>query len=72
MGIGAECLNYSADFRTHGYPSSDSWIRDLNDSSEIEDSFDGAFHPNAAGHRDIAKRLLQAYEQVSRNAGGSA
>jgi hypothetical protein len=54
-------VNYSADFRTHGYPSSNSWIRDLNDSEEIEDSFDGAFHPNAAGHRDIAKRLFQAY-----------
>jgi lysophospholipase L1-like esterase len=60
----------SADFRTHGYPSTDSWIRDLNDSSEIEDSFDGAFHPNAAGHRDIAKRLLQAYEKVAWNVSG--
>jgi lysophospholipase L1-like esterase len=56
-------VNDSADFRRHGYPSSNSWIRDLNDSEEIEGSFDGAFHPNAAGHRDIAKRLLQAYEK---------
>jgi lysophospholipase L1-like esterase len=61
-------VDYSADFRRHGYPSTNSWIRDLNDSEEIEDSFDGAFHPNAAGHRDIAKRLLQAYENLTRKA----
>jgi len=58
-------VNSSADFRTHGYSSSDSWIRDLNDSLEIEDSLDGGFHPNAAGQRDIAKRLLQAYQSLT-------
>ena len=51
----------SSDFRTHGYPSTNSWFRDLNDSYEIEDSRDGAFHPNAAGHLAIARRLLAAY-----------
>jgi hypothetical protein len=53
----------SADFRTHGYSSTDSWIRDVNDSEEYQDSDEGAFHPNAAGHLDIAAHLLAAYEQ---------
>ncbi len=57
-------VDYSPDFHTHGYPSTDSWIRDLNDSFDIEGSPDGAFHPNAAGQRDIARRLLQTYEAL--------
>ena len=49
----------SADFRTHGYSSPHSWIRSLGQSSRQEGSLDGAFHPNAAGHRDIAARTAR-------------
>ena len=52
----------SADFSTHGYPSSDSWIRDVNDSEAYQDSVDGAFHPNARGQADIATHLMDAYD----------
>ena len=58
-------VNYSPDFHTHGYPSTNSWIRDVTDSIYIEGNDDGAFHPNAAGQLDIARRLLQAYANAS-------
>lgn len=51
----------SADFRTHGYPSTTPWIRTLGQSLEMQGSVDGTFHPNAAGHQDIGGRLLEAY-----------
>ncbi len=51
------------DFRTHGYPSSQSWIRYTGDSLEVEGSAVGTFHPNAAGHRAIGRRLLTTYDQ---------
>jgi hypothetical protein len=51
----------SADFRTHGYPSSSSWIRSLGESIEMQGDYDGTFHPNAAGHQDIASHFLATY-----------
>ena len=49
------------DFRTHGYPSTVPWIRTLGQSLEMQGDADGTFHPNAAGHQDIAEHLLAAY-----------
>jgi lysophospholipase L1-like esterase len=54
----------TSDFRTHGYPSSKSWIRYTGDSLAIEGSAAGTFHPNAAGHRAIGRRLLVTYNQI--------
>jgi len=51
----------SADFLTHGYPSTTPWIRTLGQSLEMQGNDDGAFHPNAAGHLDIAKHFLSTY-----------
>lgn len=51
----------TADFLTHGYPSTTPWIRTLGQSLLIEGSVDGTFHPNADGQQDIADRLLDAY-----------
>ncbi len=48
----------SADFRTHGYPSTTPWIRTLGQSLLMQGDVDGTFHPNAAGHQDIALHLL--------------
>jgi hypothetical protein len=50
-----------ADFTTHGYPSTDSWIRTLGESLSMQGNEDGIFHPNAAGHLDFAKNFLAAY-----------
>jgi GDSL-like Lipase/Acylhydrolase family len=52
---------FEKDFLTHGYPSTDPWINTIDASEEAEGSDDGAFHPNATGHLDIAKYLLKAY-----------
>ena len=49
-------------FSTHGYPSTDTWIRQLNQSLEMEGSVDGFFHPNAAGEQAIAQLLLADYQ----------
>ena len=51
-----------AAFSTHGYPSTDTWIRQLDQSLEIEGSVDGFFHPNAIGEQAIAQLLLAAYQ----------
>jgi lysophospholipase L1-like esterase len=51
----------SADFRTHGYPSTTPWIRTLGESILMQGNEDGTFHPNAAGHLDIAEHLLETY-----------
>jgi hypothetical protein len=51
----------SADFRTHGYPSTSSWIRSLGQSIEMQGNYSGTFHPNAAGHQDIAIHFLATY-----------
>jgi lysophospholipase L1-like esterase len=51
-----------AAFSTHGYPSTDTWIRQLGESLEMEGSVDGLFHPNAVGEQSIAGLLLAAYE----------
>jgi hypothetical protein len=51
-----------ADFSTHGYPSTDSWIRTLGESFSMQGNEDGTFHPNAAGHLDFAKNFLAAYD----------
>jgi hypothetical protein len=51
----------SADFRTHGHPSTTPWIRTLGQSLEMQGNEDGTFHPNAAGHLDIAKHFLATY-----------
>jgi hypothetical protein len=51
----------SADFKTHGYPSTSSWIRSLGESIEMQGNYDGTFHPNAAGHQDIASHFLATY-----------
>lgn len=52
----------SAAFRTHGYPSSNSWIRSIGGSLQVEDSTEGAFHPNAQGHQAVATQLLATYD----------
>jgi hypothetical protein len=52
-----------SDFRTHGYPSTSSWFRTLNESLAMEGSRDGVFHPSAAGQHDIAMHLLGAYRR---------
>jgi lysophospholipase L1-like esterase len=51
-----------AAFSTHGYSSTDTWIRQLDQSREIEGNIDGFFHPNAAGEQAIAQLLLAAYQ----------
>jgi hypothetical protein len=51
----------NTDFRTHGYPSTTPWIRTLGESLLMQGSVDGTFHPNAAGHLDIAGHLLETY-----------
>jgi lysophospholipase L1-like esterase len=51
----------SADFHTHGYPAVNSWIRRLGESYQLQGTHQGLFHPNAAGHQAVAKRLLAAY-----------
>jgi lysophospholipase L1-like esterase len=51
----------SADFRTHGYPSTTPWIRTLGQSLLMQGDEDGTFHPNAAGHQDIALHLMETY-----------
>ena len=56
----------SADFSTHGYPSSDSWIRDVNDSEEYQRQHRWAFHPDATGQADIATHLMDAYNLAGR------
>ena len=48
-------------FSTHGYPSTDTWIRGLDESLEMEGSVDGFLHPNAMGEQAIAGLLLAAY-----------
>jgi hypothetical protein len=52
----------STDFRTHGYPSTSRWIRTLGESLAMQGDVDGTFHPNAAGHLDIAGNLLATYQ----------
>ena len=54
-----------AAFSTHGYPSTDTWIRQLDQSLEMEGSVDGFFHPNAIGEQAIAQLLLAAYERTT-------
>jgi lysophospholipase L1-like esterase len=49
----------SADFHTHGYPSTTPWIRTLGQSLLMQGDEDGTFHPNAAGQMDIAAHLLE-------------
>jgi lysophospholipase L1-like esterase len=65
-----------ADFHTHGYPSTTPWIRTLGESLEMQGSISGTFHPNAAGHQDIAQHLLETYlgtvARASRRAAGRA
>jgi hypothetical protein len=51
----------NTDFRTHGYPSDDSWVRTLGESFEMQGDDDGTFHPNAAGQLDFARHFLEAY-----------
>jgi lysophospholipase L1-like esterase len=55
----------NADFLTHGYPSTTPWIRTLGESLETQGDDDGTFHPNAAGHLDIAEHLLDTYMGLS-------
>lgn len=59
----------TTDFRTHGYPSTSSWIRSVPASLAMEGSVDGSFHPNALGHLDIARHLLAAYKTNLRKLG---
>ena len=47
-------------FSTHGYPSTDTWIRQLDQSLDMEGNVDGLFHPNAMGQAAIAQLLLAA------------
>ncbi len=53
--------NISADFATHGYPSTDSWVRTFGQSLRTEESRDGTFHPNLAGNQDIGRHILANY-----------
>jgi len=55
-----------AAFSTHGYSSTDTWIRQLDESLEIEGSVDGFFHPNAIGEQAIAQQLLAAYQRTTK------
>lgn len=59
----------SADFRTHGYPSNAPWIRSLGQSLMMQGDVDGTFHPNAAGHQDIAAHLMATYLGTAGEAG---
>ena len=52
-----------AAFSTHGYSSTDTWIRQLDQSLEMEGNTDGFFHPNALGEQAIAQLLLAAYQR---------
>ena len=52
----------TAAFATHGYPSTSTYIRQLEESLAIQASVDGTFHPNATGEAAIAARLLAAYD----------
>ncbi len=54
----------AAPFRTHGYSSTNSWIRNVGDSLRYENSIIGAFHPNAQGQHAIANRILNVYDQA--------
>jgi hypothetical protein len=60
----------AADFRTHGYPSTQSWIRTLGQSIEMQGNYDGVFHPNMAGHLDFAKNFLATYLSQARKLKG--
>jgi hypothetical protein len=51
-----------ADFNTHGYPSTSSWIRTLGQSFAIQGNQDGTFHPNALGHLDFAANFLAGFK----------
>ena len=55
-------VDIASAFSTHGYPSTNTWIRQLDQSLAIEGSTDGFFHPNAIGEQAIAQLLLAAYE----------
>ena len=55
----------AAPFRTHGYSSTNSWIRNVGDSLRFESSSIGAFHPNTKGQQAIALRLLDVYNQTN-------
>ena len=48
----------------HGYCSNDPWTVDL--FSSFRDQFDefGAFHPNVAGHRSMARAIFRAVRQL--------
>jgi lysophospholipase L1-like esterase len=59
-----------SDFRTHGYPSTTPWIRTLGQSLLMQGDADGTFHPNAAGHQDIAMHLMAIYMGTIDVAGG--
>ena len=59
-------VDISGTFSTHGYPSTDTWIRQLDQSLEIEGSVDGFFHPNSIGEQAIAQLLLAAYPGTSK------
>ncbi len=55
-------VDISPAFSTHGYPSTETWIRQLDQSLEIEGNVDGFFHPNATGEQAIGQLLLAAYQ----------
>ncbi len=44
-------------FDGHGYCASDPWVVGLGESVNRQHDVDGAFHPNAAGHRAIGKAI---------------
>ena len=52
-----------SDFRTHGYPARNSWVRGVGESYRKQGDRFGTFHPNEAGHRAIASRLQAAYRR---------
>jgi lysophospholipase L1-like esterase len=50
-------------FSTHGYTSTETWIRQFEQSLAMEGSVDGFLHPNATGEQAIGQLLLAAYER---------
>ncbi|WP_435020260.1 SGNH/GDSL hydrolase family protein [Tundrisphaera sp. TA3] len=61
---GWTAVDYGDEFRTHGYASTDSWVRSFGESLRYESSSIGAFHPNFKGQQAIAKHLLDTYNQT--------
>jgi len=56
----------SAAFNTHGYPSTTTFIRQLEESLVMQGNVSGTFHPNATGEATVAGRILATYQGTRR------